>query len=445
MAQQTPLASTTDPRPDQLRSPSEHTGLDISIRTGSGTGRTLLSAFDHALQSAGVADFNLVTLSSVIPPGSRLRHVSNTLPGGHGDLLFCVRAEAYAEHSGDIAWAGLGWCVDETGGGLFVEHHGPSEESVAEQIELSLGDMNHKRGGGYGPVQMALASAHSTGLPTCAVVVAAYRVSSWFEDDDKPADAGSPAVAAEPDSTSARHPAAAYNGMANGLAYGVANGVANGLEPPHRVGEGPLVSPRLSSEVVASLAGSSAAPVVADIRVTVEKELDYAAARYYYELYRDTFGQMETQAVARQLLHESEFIEEMLDSRVMKYVAWSADGEAIGLTTLTRDLATVPWISPAYFAHHYPDHHARDAIFYLGFTLVHPDHQGAQIFKAMIATVLQDVLPLQPVVAWDICLVNDKRGLGGAAGRLLTSLCDLTLVQVDQQNYYAGTFHGPLQ
>src|SRR3982750_3424133 len=114
------------------------TGLDISIRTGSGEGSTLLSAFDHALQRAGVADLNLVTLSSVIPTGSRLRHVDAPLPAGHGDLLFCVRAGGVAERPGDTAWAGLGWCVDETGGGLFVEHHGQTEESVIEQIELSL-------------------------------------------------------------------------------------------------------------------------------------------------------------------------------------------------------------------------------------------------------------------------------------------------------------------
>src|SRR5687768_4646380 len=81
----------------------ERTGLDISIRSGSGTGRTLLSAFDNALQRAGVADFNLVTLSSIIPPGSRIRSVNSTLAGGHGDLLFSVRAEAFAEHPGDIA------------------------------------------------------------------------------------------------------------------------------------------------------------------------------------------------------------------------------------------------------------------------------------------------------------------------------------------------------
>jgi pyruvoyl-dependent arginine decarboxylase len=424
---QTRTVETADPHPGHLRSPSDPVGLDISIRTGSGSGRTLLSAFDHALQSAGVADFNLVTLSSVIPPGSRLRHVSNTLPGGHGDLLFCVRAEAYAEHSGDIAWAGLGWCVDETGGGLFVEHHGGSEASVVEQIELSLGDMNAKRGGGYGPVQMALASAHSTGLPTCAVVVAAYRVSSWHEDG--PGDSGSPTVAeatpAPPQTTAP------------------ANGRSQGARPNHPPGDRSLAATSRQAETVADLAAASDVPAVPDIRVTVEKELDYVTARRYYELYRETFGPMETKAVARQLLHESEFIEEMLDPRVMKYVAWSADDEAIGMTTLTSDLSTVPWISPAYFAHHYPEHHARGAIYYLGFTLVHPDHQGGHVFHAMLEPMWKLVQEQRPVVAWDMCLVNDERGLGGSAGRLLSSFADVTIEQVDQQNYYVGNFRGP--
>ena len=417
------MTRSADPRPAHLRSPSDPVGLDISIRTGSGTGRTLLSAFDHALQSAGVADFNLVTLSSVIPPGSRLRHVNNTLPGGHGDLLFCVRAEAYAEHSGDIAWAGLGWCVDETGGGLFVEHHGGSEESVIEQIELSLGDMNAKRGGGYGPVQMTLASAHSTGDPACAVVVAAYRVSSWHEDGSG---SGSPSGSEETSTAT------------------LTDDTVGGDESPHWTDDRTLVGAGTSPNGVVSVEERTDVPEVPDIKVTVEKELDYVTARSYYDLYRQTFGPMETKAVARQLLHESEFIEEMLDPRVLKYVAWSDQGEAIGMTTLTSDLSTVPWISPAYFAHHYPDHHARGAIYYLGFTLVHPDHQGGHVFHAMIGPMWDLVREQRPVVAWDMCMVNDELGLGGSAGRLLRSFADVTIVQVDQQNYYVGDFHGPL-
>jgi pyruvoyl-dependent arginine decarboxylase len=465
---------------EQLQSTgSEAPGLDISIRTGSGAGRTLLSAFDHALQQAGVADFNLVTLSSVIPPGSRIRNVNGKLAGGHGDLLFCVRAEAFAEHPGDIAWAGLGWCLDETGGGLFVEHHGGSERSVVEQIELSLADMNANRGGGYGPVQIALASAHSTGFPVCAVVVAAYRVSTWHEPGHEPRP-----DPAEISAEAARHQRPTQNGTVphathahalNGSFVGdparaespayeaVQTATAEAdlherepadLEPSEREPserepaerEPADLEPSASEE--ASEPGGEPAqsvPHVPEIRVTMEKEVDYATAKLYYQLYRDTFGELETTAVARQLLHESEFLEEMLDPRVEKWVAWDDEGQAIGMTTLTKDLATVPWIEPGYFAHNYPEHHARDAIFYLGFTLVHPAHRGIHIFHAMIEPMTKRVAAENAVCAWDMCLANDERGLGGSAGRLIRSLANATIEPIDKQTYYAATFHGPQQ
>ena len=358
--------------------------LDITIRTGSGTGRTVLSSFDHALQLAGVADFNLVTLSSVIPPRSRIRMVNSPLPGGHGDVLFCVRAQAYAELPGDIAWAGIGWCVDESGGGLFVEHHGGSEQSVTEQIELSLGDMNARRGGGYGPVHTALASAHCVDEPACALVVAAYRVSSWFE------------------------------------------------ETP---------GPEVVHEELAKVKSVSDKA----IRVTTETAVEPETAARYYQLYRETFGELETRAVARQLLHEEEFLEEMHDPRVTKYVAWSADGDVIGISTLTSDLATVPWISPAYFEHHYPEHAARDAIYYLGFTLVQRDARRGRVFQAMVEAMSHVMIENRGLCAWDICLHNDEAlGLGANISRMIGRYADVTVAPIDRQTYYGGTIHGPV-
>jgi arginine decarboxylase len=170
-----------------MRGIASHAGLDISLRTGSGTGQTTRSALDAALQAAGVGDLNLVTISNAIPKGSRLRHVTELLPAEVGDLLFCMRAEAFASVDGEVAWAGLGWCVDATGAGLFVNHTGVSEASVMRQIEMSLADMNARRGGIYGPVQAMLASAECSGDPVCAVAIAAYRVATWDGDaDDRP-------------------------------------------------------------------------------------------------------------------------------------------------------------------------------------------------------------------------------------------------------------------
>jgi len=290
--------------------------------------------------------------------------------------------------------------------------------------------MNAKRGGRYGQVQMALASAHSTGDPACAVVVAAYRVSSWDDGSTPPpTDVPVAATTTTATTTTSGQPAAEKPHSPNGRVNGVAS---------HWTTEERAVAAAAAQE------RRTEVPYVPPIKVTDEKEVDFATARRFYEMYRESFGPMATKAVARQLLHESEFIEEMLDPRVHKFVAWNDDDEAIGMTTLTQDLETVPWISPAYFEHHYPEHHARNGIFYLGFTLVHPDYQGKHVFHAMLGPMWELVRDYRPLVAWDMCLVNDELGLGGSAGRLFSTFSNVTVVQVDRQNYYVGDFHEPL-
>jgi len=159
--------------------------LDITVRTATGSGRTLLAAFDDALLAAGVANFNLITLSSVIPPHGTVRAgVTEPLTqGGHGDRLYCVMSVGYADHPGEIVTAGLGWAMNgATSGGLFVEHSGGSEESVIEQIQLSLEDMSHNRGGGYDVVQHAVVTAHCDDKPVCALAIATYQVIPWGTD-----------------------------------------------------------------------------------------------------------------------------------------------------------------------------------------------------------------------------------------------------------------------
>src|SRR5450759_1495428 len=49
--------------------------LTIQISTGVGGASTPLAAFDAALCEMGVGNFNLLQLSSVIPPGTTMRHV----------------------------------------------------------------------------------------------------------------------------------------------------------------------------------------------------------------------------------------------------------------------------------------------------------------------------------------------------------------------------------
>lgn len=158
-------------------------GLTIRVSRGKGTGRTRLSAFDAALRDAGVANFNLVRLSSVIPGNSEVRAVEGgeQLLGDHGDRLYCVYADAYTSTPGEEAWAGVAWSHhrDGNGEGLFVEHHGLSRTDVSTELDYSLEDLSGGRGGVFVPGGSVLSSATCVDHPVCAVVIATYSTEGW--------------------------------------------------------------------------------------------------------------------------------------------------------------------------------------------------------------------------------------------------------------------------
>ncbi len=163
--------------------PSPTAPLTISLSGAAGSGPTRLSAFDAALMACGVGDLNLIRLSSVIPPASTLIEgpLEPAARAGHGDLLYCVYADAYASSPGEQAWAGLGWSLrdDGSGAGLFVEHSGFSEAVVRRDIEASLAAMSVSRGGRYTTVGTVVASAECHDRPVCALAIASYRTESW--------------------------------------------------------------------------------------------------------------------------------------------------------------------------------------------------------------------------------------------------------------------------
>lgn len=177
--------------------------------------------------------------------------------------------------------------------------------------------------------------------------------------------------------------------------------------------------------------------------VTVESTVDEVSARMFYELYLTAFAPMRTRAAARNVLHEEEFFAEMNDPRVSKYVAWDTDGRAMGLTTLTNDLHSVPWISPEYFAAQFPEHTARGAVYYLGFTLVHPDARRSTTFTDMIGQVLAQLIADRAVVGCDICSYNNSaHSFDRNIIKMLTAAADVTVEALDTQTYYAAEFRG---
>jgi len=160
--------------------------LTIQVASGVGFGPTKLAAFDAALREAGIGDYNLVTLSSIVPPGGRIAstHGPATAPGRWGDRLYVVMAELRVDTRYEEAVAGLGWIQEpETGHGLFVEHVGHTEREVRRDILATLDSMAEGRPEiEFGPAELMVRSTVCAGEPTCALVAAVFEADPWRGD-----------------------------------------------------------------------------------------------------------------------------------------------------------------------------------------------------------------------------------------------------------------------
>lgn len=162
--------------------------MNIHITSGFGTGKTLLSSFDAALQAVGVSNYNLIQLSSVIPPHAKIiKKKYTTSPEEYGHKLYVVKAEMRSDSNGEWIGAGVGWFQLPDGSGLFVEHEGKasSEEEMrkklTEDITNSLQDLCMFRN--YlvkdGDIHMKLSITQIKEKPTTVLVLAVYQSEGW--------------------------------------------------------------------------------------------------------------------------------------------------------------------------------------------------------------------------------------------------------------------------
>lgn len=153
----------------------------IYITSGIGEGQTKLAVFDAALWDAGIANFNLIELSSVIPPNSQIE-VKNLKDNGSkdfGNKLYVVLAEKRESEKGREAWAGIGWVQAKDGRGLFVEHEGSQQAEVIRLIKETLSDMIKYRKEKFGDVKYQVVGIRCEEKPVCALVAAVYKSEGW--------------------------------------------------------------------------------------------------------------------------------------------------------------------------------------------------------------------------------------------------------------------------
>lgn len=166
--------------------------MDIHVVSGVGEGRTQLSSFDAALKDAGVYNYNLIYLSSIIPPGSKIVRIKKykNLPEEYGYRLYAVHAEIRSRQIGKYIAAGLGWYQLDDGSGIFVEQmiEGDTKIAVKSEIELRISgtirDMCKFRNIKFDEKKMKslIRTTQVTGGPTCALVFAVYQSEPWEKE-----------------------------------------------------------------------------------------------------------------------------------------------------------------------------------------------------------------------------------------------------------------------
>ena len=154
----------------------------IKVTWGTGEGSTVKSAFDRALADAGIANYNIIRLSSVIPPGTEVILEKNKMnEAEHGHRLYAVVSESYQSIPGGKAVAGLGWVTsnNDRGMGIFVEQSGTDQNEVEDIIRKSIENMRSYRPEEHGDIKAKTAEAVCKDKIACALVVAMYKTEGW--------------------------------------------------------------------------------------------------------------------------------------------------------------------------------------------------------------------------------------------------------------------------
>jgi len=119
---------------------SKLTPTKVFLTKGVGQHKYQLKSFEEALRSAGVAQQNLVQVSSILPPKCKIISRDNGLrrliPG---EICYCVMARADTDEHGRLIAASVGVAVpkDKSEWGYLseVHGHGMDQQEAADMAE----------------------------------------------------------------------------------------------------------------------------------------------------------------------------------------------------------------------------------------------------------------------------------------------------------------------
>jgi arginine decarboxylase len=107
---------------------------------GVGRHKERLASFELALRDAGIEKFNLVTVSSILPPNCKIISKEEGLKKlKPGEIVYCVMARAETNENNRLIASSIGVAIpsDENQYGYLSEHHtyGETAETAGEYSE----------------------------------------------------------------------------------------------------------------------------------------------------------------------------------------------------------------------------------------------------------------------------------------------------------------------
>ena len=149
----------------------------IYISQGKGEGHTPKSAFDDALYDAGLGNLNLISVSSIIPPGVEIETNRKLMPKWPvGSFVHAVIGVSTAK-KGDKTGIALGWAIAEEGG-IIMEQEGHMCSKTADMaVKIALEEMKTRRSWNWIGDSTTISIEIKPSQPWGSVVVAAvYKI-----------------------------------------------------------------------------------------------------------------------------------------------------------------------------------------------------------------------------------------------------------------------------
>ncbi len=204
--------------------------------------------------------------------------------------------------------------------------------------------------------------------------------------------------------------------------------------------ESPPVAPPIAFTPPRSITGVAAPSIV----ITLERSITGSQAETLWEAYRTNFEPLAELAILQHLYSKDEVLAEFRNPNIIKIVGWQ-DDRPVGLAMVTNRLDEVPQISPAFLRGKYPQHAARNAIYFGILVMVVPGTRGLTLFGRLSTELWQLVAVDNGVLVYDVCDFNRTTfSSEKVAQRIADSFPRSNLQVIDRQTWFAAELPEPL-